>query len=188
MYNKYLIALIFRSIKRDLLYLPRFIYEICRGFILRQNRMRLSPDHVSTEYVIRVAHDSTIIIIEILRLCENISTSALRKLNISPGISVRSDLIIKRHCELVVNTIDLPLVSPRHLRGRYYVRVHTCVHTYACVRTRFVVAACVQATSEVRAFKGNRSTTLNDSDDNLPAPHLLRLPLFIDAADGGARG
>jgi len=35
------------------------------------------------------------------------------------------------------------------------------------------------------AFKGDRSTTLNDFRDNLPVPHLPRVPLFIDVVAEG---
>lgn len=74
-----------------------------------------------------------------------------------------------------------PLILLRRLRRMFaYVYVHafTCMHVF---RRRNA-----QERLETRASKGNRSTTLNDSDDNLPAPHLPRLPLFIDAVSKGA--
>lgn len=75
-----------------------------------------------------------------------------------------------------------PLILLRHLR---HVRIHVHVHTFTCIRAyrRRNVA---QARLETRASKGNRSTTLND--DNLPASHLPRHPLFIDAVSKGAEG
>lgn len=66
---------------------------------------------------------------------------------------------------------------------RYNTRVHARVRSryHSHIRPPNIVCTDTRSWFRVFASKGNRSTTLNDSDDNLPAPHLLRLPLFIDA-------
>ena len=71
-----------------------------------------------------------------------------------------------------------PLILLRHLR-----RVFAYVYVYTYIQAHFVDTTYL----ETCASKGNRSTTLNDSDDNLPAPHLPRLPLFIDAVGRSRR-
>lgn len=78
--------------------------------------------------------------------------------------------------------------DPFHRQGRplslsplYRLRdVRICTYTHTRGTTNI---ACTDTRGRLGVLrKGNRSTTLNDSDDNLlPAPRLLRLPLFIDA-------
>lgn len=91
-----------------------------------------------------------------------------------------NDPIIRRHCELVLD------LSFRGSGGDDGGDVFgACTRVYMYVNARVSPSQRAQTDG---ASKGNRSTTLNDSDDNLPAPHLPRLPLFIDVAGKGVEG
>lgn len=80
--------------------------------------------------------------------------------------------------------------DPFHRQGRpLSLSLSTCLLSTASAIYAYIYThgttniACTDTRGRLGVLrKGNRSTTLNDSDDNLlPAPRLLRLPLFIDA-------
>lgn len=72
----------------------------------------------------------------------------------------------------VGNSTPLRVSSqPLILLRRLWRVLRMCTYTHLCSCMHSLTQR-AQARLETRASKGNRSTTLNDSDDNLPAPHL----------------
>ena len=113
---------------------------------------------------------------------------------------IGSRILILRQCQLVRPSPSTGTMEPSSFEftqlllssSRFFVLRAAAM--YARVRTRSLVTTATHAHvlliscvhEHARASKGNRSTTLNDSDDNLPTGSALTSPPFIYRREGEA--